>query len=59
MEHKQIDIFNNGKMKRDFTYIDDIVDGIVRVIDHPAKKSVLWDACGSRSIKFKCTLQSF
>jgi UDP-glucuronate 4-epimerase len=44
LEHKQIDIFNNGKMKRDFTYIDDIVDGIVRVIDHPAKKSVLWDA---------------
>jgi len=44
LEHKQIDVFNNGCMKRDFTYIDDIVDGIVRVIDHPAKRNALWDA---------------
>jgi len=29
---KKIDVFNHGKMKRDFTYIDDIVEGIVRVI---------------------------
>jgi UDP-glucuronate 4-epimerase len=43
LEHKQIDVFNNGAMKRDFTYIDDIVDGIVRVIDHPANVDVLWD----------------
>jgi len=28
-----IDVFNNGKMKRDFTYIDDIVEGVMRVID--------------------------
>lgn len=31
-EGKPIDVFNNGKMKRDFTYIDDIVDGIVKLI---------------------------
>jgi UDP-glucuronate 4-epimerase len=30
---KPIDVFNNGKMRRDFTYIDDIVEGVVRVTD--------------------------
>jgi UDP-glucuronate 4-epimerase len=34
LEGKPIDVYNNGKMKRDFTYIDDIVDGIINVIDH-------------------------
>ncbi len=32
----EIKLFNNGHHKRDFTYIDDIVDGILRVIEHPA-----------------------
>jgi len=36
LEGKPIDVFNHGKMERDFTYIDDIVEGIVRVIDNPA-----------------------
>jgi UDP-glucuronate 4-epimerase len=44
LEHKHIDVFNNGAMKRDFTYIDDIIDGIVRVIDHPAKVDSFWDS---------------
>jgi UDP-glucuronate 4-epimerase len=34
LENKPIDVYNNGKMKRDFTYIDDIVEGVVRIIDH-------------------------
>jgi UDP-glucuronate 4-epimerase len=33
LEGKPIDVFNFGKMQRDFTYIDDIVEGVVRVID--------------------------
>jgi UDP-glucuronate 4-epimerase len=33
LENKPIDVFNHGKMKRDFTYIDDIVEGVVRLID--------------------------
>lgn len=33
LEGKSINVFNYGKMKRDFTYIDDIIEGIVRVID--------------------------
>ena len=35
LEGKSIDVFNNGDMLRDFTYIDDIVEGIIRVIDNP------------------------
>jgi UDP-glucuronate 4-epimerase len=37
-----INIFNHGKMKRDFTYIDDIVEGVVRVIDHVPKPNDNW-----------------
>ena len=35
LEKKSIDVFNHGDMLRDFTYIDDIVEGVVRVIDNP------------------------
>ncbi|MCH9814522.1 MAG: NAD-dependent epimerase [Epsilonproteobacteria bacterium] len=35
LDDKPINVFNNGKMERDFTYIDDITEGIIRVIDHP------------------------
>lgn len=42
-ESKPIDIFNYGKMQRDFTYIDDIVEGIVRVLDRPATASTDYD----------------
>ncbi len=37
-----IDVFNYGKHQRDFTYIDDIVDGVVRVLDHPAQPNSDW-----------------
>ena len=43
LEGKAINVFNNGKMKRDFTYIDDIIEGVVRVIDNPAKANKNWD----------------
>jgi UDP-glucuronate 4-epimerase len=33
LEGRPIDVYNNGQMKRDFTYIDDIVEGVVRVLD--------------------------
>ncbi len=35
MNDKPINVFNNGKMERDFTYIDDITEGVLRVIDNP------------------------
>lgn len=34
LNDKPIKVFNNGKMQRDFTYIDDIVEGVVRILDH-------------------------
>ncbi len=37
-------VFNRGKMIRDFTYIDDIVEGVVRVIDQPAAPDPAWNA---------------
>ncbi|HSB92015.1 MAG TPA: NAD-dependent epimerase [Flavitalea sp.] len=40
---KSIQVFNEGKMERDFTFIDDIVDGIVRVLEQPARSSKEWD----------------
>jgi UDP-glucuronate 4-epimerase len=37
-----IQVFNHGKMKRDFTYIDDIVEGVIRVADRPARANADW-----------------
>lgn len=39
---RPIDVFNHGKMQRDFTYIDDIVEGVIRVAARPAKSNPLW-----------------
>ena len=39
-----IDVFNHGDMQRDFTYIDDIVTGVVRVIDRIPQANANWDA---------------
>lgn len=44
LEGKSIDVFNEGKLKRDFTYIDDIVEGVLRVMDRPAKPDPAWNA---------------
>ncbi len=38
-----IDVFNNGEMERDFTYVDDIVESLVRVGDKPAAASASWN----------------
>jgi len=42
LEGDPIPVFNHGKMIRDFTYIDDIVEGVVRVIDRPALPNPDW-----------------
>lgn len=42
IEGKPIDVFNHGKMRRDFTYIDDIVEGVVRLIDTVPQGNPLW-----------------
>jgi UDP-glucuronate 4-epimerase len=42
LEGKTIKVFNHGKHKRDFTFVDDIVEGIVRVLDKPAESNPDW-----------------
>jgi UDP-glucuronate 4-epimerase len=42
LEGKPIDVFNYGNHRRDFTYIDDIVEGVIRVIDKPAQPNTNW-----------------
>ena len=44
IEGKPIDVFNYGNHKRDFTYIDDIVEGVIRTMDHTATPNEVWDA---------------
>ena len=43
LEGRPIDIFNNGKMVRDFTYVDDIVEGLIRVANKPATPNSEFD----------------
>ncbi|MDD5036587.1 MAG: NAD-dependent epimerase [Methylococcaceae bacterium] len=42
LEGKPIDVFNYGQHQRDFTYIDDIVEGVVRTLDHVAEPNPQW-----------------
>jgi len=42
LEGKPIDVFNHGDMRRDFTYIDDIVSGVIGIIDNPATPNAEW-----------------
>jgi UDP-glucuronate 4-epimerase len=44
IEEKPIDVFNHGKHTRDFTYIDDIVEGIIRTLDNPATINLNWNS---------------
>jgi len=43
LEGKPIKVFNHGNMRRDFTYIDDIVEGMVRLLDKPPVSNPNWD----------------
>lgn len=43
IENKPIDVFNHGNMERDFTYVDDIVEGVCRVIDKAPEENPEWD----------------
>lgn len=48
---KPIKVFNNGDMLRDFTYIDDIVEGVVRVMDNPPEKHEVYNIGCSNPVK--------
>ncbi len=41
---RPIDVFNQGVMVRDFTYIDDIVEGVIRILDRPAQGNSDWNS---------------
>jgi UDP-glucuronate 4-epimerase len=43
LEDRPIDVFNHGKMRRDFTYIDDIAEGVIRVLDRPPQANPAFD----------------
>jgi len=47
LEGKPIDVYNHGKMKRDFTYVDDIVESIGRLIPRPPKPNEEWSGFSS------------
>ena len=42
LEGKPIEVYNHGKLRRDFTYVDDIVEGVIRTLDHPATPNQAW-----------------
>ncbi len=44
LEGRPIDVFNHGRMRRDFTYIDDIVEGVIRTSDHTAEPNAAWNS---------------
>ena len=43
LEGKPIDVFNHGKHTRDFTYIDDIVEGVIKTLDNPPQSNDTWN----------------
>lgn len=43
LEGRPIDVFNHGKMQRDFTYVDDIAEGVIRVLDRPPAANPVFD----------------
>ncbi len=44
LDGQPIDVFNHGAMQRDFTFIDDIVEGVIRTSDHTAQPNDTWDS---------------
>lgn len=46
LEGRPVEVFNYGQHRRDFTYIDDIVEGVVRVLDHIPERDPLWGTKG-------------
>jgi len=43
IEGEKIQVFNYGNHRRDFTYVDDIVEGVIRVLDKPAQSNLIWN----------------
>ncbi|MBT5935567.1 NAD-dependent epimerase [Sulfurimonas sp.] len=48
LNNRPIQVFNNGEMSRDFTYVEDIVDGLIKIINNPSSINPNWDANNPR-----------
>ena len=59
IDNKPIQVFNNGEMERDFTYIDDIVDGLVKVINHIPKGNPEWSGLNPVTSSSKAPYQIY
>ncbi len=59
LEGRPIDIFNHGEMIRDFTYIDDIVEGVMRVLDKPATANPDYDSANPDPLTSKAPYRIF
>ena len=57
IEGKPINVFNNGNHTRDFTYIDDIVEGVIKVSDQPAKENHDWNSLDPDPSSGNCPYQ--
>jgi len=57
LEDRPIDVYNYGQMRRDFTYIDDVVEGLIRVIERVPRPDPNWNGekpdCGSSSAPYR------
>jgi UDP-glucuronate 4-epimerase len=59
LDGQPIQVFNNGEMERDFTYIDDIVDGVLRVMKNPARGNRNWSGLDPDASSSKAPYQLY
>ena len=59
LDEKPIDVFNNGNHTRDFTYIDDIVEGVIKTLDNPATSNINWNSKNPDPATSKANWQIF
>ena len=59
LEGKAIDVFNHGKHRRDFTYIDDIVEGVIRTLDHTAQPNPEWSGANPDTASSKAPFRIY
>ena len=59
LEGKPIQVFNNGEMERDFTYVDDIVEGIFRVLMKEPTGNTEWNGNETRSVLLSCPITKY
>lgn len=59
LQDKPIDVYSHGRMTRDFTYVDDIVEGICRVLPHPPQADPAWSGLAPDSASSKTSYRIY